>query len=119
MSDFKDIWNEGEGGAKLTDEQLMAYLEGRLPEDERHAVEAILSSEGMESDALEGLQSLDPSEAKGMKHYLNTELQKSLGKNRRKRRGLESQQWNVTSVVILLLLILICFAVFWLMRHKH
>jgi anti-sigma factor RsiW len=117
MSDFKDILNEG-GSGKLTDEQLMAYLEGRLSESERHAVEALLSEESMESDALEGLQELNAEEAKSIKHTLNTGLQKALGKKRRGRRGLASQQGNVVAIVVLLLLLVICFIVFWSLRHK-
>jgi anti-sigma factor RsiW len=118
MSDFKDILNEDANGSKLTEEQLTAYLEGRLSGKELHDVEALLNTEGMESDALEGLQALDPSEVRQIKHELNANLQKALHKKRRTRRGIASQQWNMYAVVILILLILICFGVFWVMKHR-
>jgi anti-sigma factor RsiW len=117
MNDFKDIWN-GESGGKLTDEQLMAYLEGRLSESERHEVEGLLSEESMESDALEGLHALNPEEVRSIRHKLNTSLQKTLGKKRRTRRGLASQQWNIIAIVLLLLLLLVCFFALWSLKHK-
>jgi anti-sigma factor RsiW len=119
MSDFKDIWNADEGAMKLTDEQLLAYLEGRMSEDERLRVEGLLSSESMESDALEGLQELDADEVKRIKRQLDTDLSKTLGKKRRNRRGLASQQWNTIAIIALLLLIIICFAVFWMMKQRQ
>jgi anti-sigma factor RsiW len=118
MNDFKNILNEGGSGGKLTDEQLMAYLEGRLSDEERHEVEALLGEEGMESDALEGLQELNAEEAQSIRHKLNTELKNTLGKKRRSRRGLASQQWNIVAIVLLLLLLLVCFFALWSLKHK-
>jgi anti-sigma factor RsiW len=118
MNDFKNIWNEGASGGKLTDELLMAYLEGRLSEEERYEVEALLGEDSMESDALEGLKKLDAEEARSIKLKLNAELQKSLGKKRRTRRGLASQQWNIIAIVLLLLLLLVCFFALWSLKHK-
>jgi anti-sigma factor RsiW len=116
MSDYKDIWNADEDSQQLSEEQLMAYLEGRLPEEERHAIEALLSGEGMESDALEGLQKMGAEEALSMKQRVNADLQKVLGKKRRGRRGISDQRWTLTTVVVLLLLLVICFAVFLVLR---
>jgi anti-sigma factor RsiW len=118
MSDYKDIWSADEDGGQLSEEQLMAYLEGRLPEEERRAVEELLSQEGMESDALEGLQGISADEARNMKRKVNADLQKVLGKKRRGRRGIGDQRWTLTTVVVLLLLLVICFAVFWALRGK-
>lgn len=118
MSDFKDIWNVGGGGNQLTDEQLLAYLEGRLPEAERHAVEALLAEQGMESDALEGLKEIGVEEAQSMRRSLNVQLQQTLKTKRNRRRRLASQQSNIVAAVILLLLILICFAVLWMLKHR-
>lgn len=119
MSDFKDILNEGAGSSsKLSDEQLMAYLEGRLSGEELRQVEAVLANEGMEGDAVEGLQQLGTKDAQQLTQQLNAKLQKALGKKRRKRRGMASQQGAMVALVILILLIVMCFAVFWLMKHK-
>lgn len=118
MSDLKDIWNADAGAEGLSDEQLMAYLEGRLPEADRHAVEAMLSEEGMESDALEGLQTLGADEARGMKAQLNISLQQSLRKGRRKRRGMADGRWTLYAVIVLLLLAAVCFGAIWMMKHR-
>ena len=118
MSNLNDIWTADEGGMKLTEEQLLAYLEGRLPDEEVLAVEALLAKEGMESDALEGLRELHADEAKNIRRQLNAGLQQTLGKKRRKRRGVAGLQGNIVAVVVLVLLILMCFLVFWMMRHK-
>lgn len=95
----------------------MAYLEGRLPEADRRAVEAMLSEEGMESDALEGLQTLGADEARGIKTQLNAALQQSLKKGRRPRRGMADSRWTLYAVIILMLLAAVAFGVIWLMKH--
>jgi len=117
MKDYREIWQGSEGRGKLTEEELLAYLEGRLSEAQRHELEALIAAEGMESDALEGLQSLDETEARQIRHSLNTALWKRIGKRRRGRRGMGSQQWTVIAVAVVLLLALACFLVFWTMRH--
>ena len=53
MSGLNDILNNGK--SMISQEQLIAYLEGRLSAEEQHDVELWLAEEGMESDALEGL----------------------------------------------------------------
>ena len=50
--------------AVITEEMLLAYLEGKLTNDEQHAIEEQLSEEGMESDAMEGLQQMGAKAAK-------------------------------------------------------
>jgi hypothetical protein len=50
--------------AAITEEMLLAYLEGKLTNDEQHAIEEQLSEEGMESDAMEGLQQIGAKAAK-------------------------------------------------------
>ncbi len=116
MSDFKDIWTADEGG--LSEEQLLDYLEGRLPEEERQAVEALLADEGMESDALEGLQAIGAAEAREMKHRLNAGLAQALKKKRRSRRGIAEGRWTLYAIIILLLLAVVCFGAMWLMKHQ-
>lgn len=117
MKDYRDIWNAGEGSKGLTEEQLLAYLEGRLPELEQRALEELLCSEGIESDALEGLKALGGTEAKKARNALNTALWKRVGRSRHKRRGIGSQQWSLIAIAIVLLLAIACFLVFWMMRR--
>lgn len=118
MSDFKDIWTP-DGGGKLSDEQLIAYLERRLSEDEQHDLEALMSGEGMESDALEGLQDLSADEAIAMKRKLNLGLQATLKKKRPRRRGLADGRWTLFAIVLLLILAAVCFGAVWLMKRPH
>jgi anti-sigma factor RsiW len=116
MSDYKDIWQDSEHEGTLSDEQLLAYIEGRLPEEERRAVEELLSREGMESDAIEGLQALDADEARGMKKRLDISLQKVLSKKRKARRGIGEQRWTWIAIGIVLILAIVCYAVMYLLK---
>jgi anti-sigma factor RsiW len=119
MSDYKHIWSHDEDGrSRLSEAQLLAYLEGRLPESERRAVEELLSNEGMESDALEGLQTLSAGETKKLKYRLDADLQKALRKKRRGRRGISEQHWTWTAIGIILLLAIMCYAVIYLVKHS-
>lgn len=114
MSSRQHIEQRGD----LSEEQLMAYLEGRLTGEEQHAVEALLAGEGMESDALEGLRDFDAAEAQAVTGRLNRQLQQSLKKRKRTtRRGMMDQRWGWMAIAIVLLLAMLCFAVLWLVRH--
>ena len=115
MSDYKDILGSGQDSqGALSEEQLLAYLEGRMSDAERRAVEEQLSAEGMESDALEGLQALSTGETKALKHQLNAGLQKALHKKRRVRRGISGQRWTWIAILVILLLAILGYAVIFL-----
>jgi len=118
MNDYKDILGSGpEGQAALSEAQLLAYLEGRMSEAERRTVEEILSAGGMESDALEGLQALSGEETTAMKHQLNAELQRTLHKKRRTRRGISGQRWTWIAILVILMLSVLGYAVIYLAKH--
>lgn len=121
MSNPKDIWSaapEGEEG--LPEDKMMAYLEGKLSPEEEHEVELWLGNEGMESDALEGLQALPPEEARKITGQLNQQLRQTMGqKARKRRRGIADQRHIWIAVVTILLLIVACFAVIHLLRKGH
>lgn len=105
------------GRQGLSDEQLLNFLEGRLPEPERKAVEAYLSSaDAMELDALEGLRTLGANEARGMQHQLNASLWKRISQRRSRRRSIGMQQWNLIAIVVVLLLAIASMLVFWMLR---
>lgn len=110
MSERKDIWNSG--GGKLPEDKLIAYLEGRLPADEQHAVEQWLAEEGMEADALEGLQSLPAAEAKQMVSKANYHLHKTLSaRKRQRRRAIKDNPWAWLAIVVILLLCAVAYVV--------
>ena len=119
MSDHNDIWSPDNGGhGALSEEQLLAYLEGRMSDDERRAVEEALSNEGMESDALEGLQALSTDETRSLKRRLDTDLLHALHKKRHHRRGISSQRWTWIAVVVILLLTIVGYAVIYLLKSR-
>jgi len=119
MTDGNNIWKDMSAAGKgLPEEQLLAYLEGRLSGDALREVEEWLATEGMEGDALEGLQTLNPSEAREMTAQLNNQLQRSLKKKTRRRRGMMDQKWSWIAVCVILLLIVLAFAVVYLIKQQ-
>ena len=95
----------GPGHERLSEEKLMAYLEGRLSPAEQRQVELLLSEEGMESDAVDGLQAMRPVDRRQAVDRLDRHLQKSLKNKRRRRRQArpDVMQLVITIIVILLL----------------
>lgn len=116
MTDLQHIWQDDERKKDLSEEQLLAYLEGRLTGDELHEVESLLASESPESDAMEGLQALPPAEARDMTSAINRQLQHSLKKKRRKRRDLPDQKWSWLAILIILGLAVACYVVIHLLK---
>ena len=117
MTDLDNIWkDESAAGKELPEEKLLAYLEGRLTGDELREVEEWLSNEGIESDAIEGLQELRQGEAQQITSKLNNQLQGSLKKKRRKRRGMMEHKWSWIAICVILLLAVLGFGVIFLMR---
>ena len=102
MSEAKDIWSNNEG--RLPEDRLMAYLEGKLSPEEQHEVERWLAEEGMESDALEGLKTLEPGETKKIAHRLNYNLRNELAGKKRRSKQIADNQWSWLAVLIILLL---------------
>lgn len=109
MSELKDIWQDNKG--KLPEDKLMAYLEGRLTPEEQHEVEQWLTEEGMESDAMDGLKELQPTEAKFVTDRLNHTLKKQLLPQKRKRREIKNLGGTIQAVVIILLLIILAYII--------
>jgi ferric-dicitrate binding protein FerR (iron transport regulator) len=106
MSEPNNIGQPTGGHRKhvLPEDQLLAYLEGRLPADEQHQVEQWLANEGMESDALEGLHGLPVKDARSTVAHLNHLLQKTIKHKKRKRRQLADNKWAWLTIIIILLL---------------
>lgn len=96
----------------LPDEKLMAYLQGKLSAEEQREVELLLSEEGLESDALEGLKAIDSNEAKQLATRINYKLQNDLRKSRRvKRNHFADNKWGWLAVLIVLMLAVLAFVV--------
>jgi hypothetical protein len=81
-------------------------------------IEEALSNEGMESDAMDGLQALTTAETQSLKHRLNSELLHTLHKKRHKRRAISSQRWTWIAILVILMLAVLGYAVIYLTKHS-
>jgi len=118
MADEKDILKQDDG--KLPEDKLLAYFEGRLSPEEQHEVERWLAEEGMEADALEGLQTIPVHEVKAASAIINHQLSKELSKKKRKRKtsAIKNNPWAWIAVAIILLLVILAYAILRMMT-KH
>lgn len=114
MSDQNHIspFEPGSGNRKhLPEDKLLAYLEGKLPPAEQHEVEQWLAEEGMESDALEGLQTMRPEDTRHTVNKLNHNLRKTLLSKKHKRTKLKTDQHIIVAIAIILLLVVVAYIV--------
>ena len=115
MSDTHNIWNDDAKGL-LPEDKLLAYMEGRLSPEEQHEVEAWLAEEGMEADAIEGLQQEKSSSVLKSVNRLNDNLNTHLYKNRRRRKQISDNPFAWIAVVIILLLAVLAYVVIKMMK---
>lgn len=112
MNDKNNISPLGNGGnEKLSEDKLMAYLEGKLSSAEQHDIEQWLSEEGMESDALEGLRTLKPRDTQHSVNKLKHDLRKTMVGKKRRRRPLRTDQFTWMAIAIILLLVIAAYIV--------
>lgn len=120
MSHQNDIFSPDhtdDASGNISEADMLAYLEGGLSAAERRAIEDALSREGIESDAFDGLQQLDTEEVEDLRNRLHVSLNHHLRKRRRPRRASGDQRWGLLAVCIILLLSLVCYAVFFVLKH--
>ena len=107
MSKEKDIRNTG-----LSQEKLLAYLEGKLSVAEQREVEVLLSEDGADADAIEGLKDLTPADTHVLANRIDYTLLHELRKNKYKgRKKLAADMW--TWVALLIIILLSCVA-YWI-----
>jgi len=113
MSEQDNILPIGEYNSKgkLSEDKLMAYLEGKLSPSEQHEVEQWLADEGMESDAMEGLHALTPDETRHTVNKLNHNLRKYILGKKRKRRPLATNYLSWIAIATILLLAVVAYIV--------
>ena len=109
MPDILPIPDGADNPKKLSDEKLLAYLEGKLSPGEQHEVELWLGDKGMESDALDGLKTLAPGEIRRSVNQLNHNLRKASRKKNKRRNPLPTEQFTWVAIVIVLLLVAVAF----------
>ena len=111
MSALKDILNHDE---ELGSEELVRYLEGKLSDEERHAVEIKIAGSEFIGDAVEGLEQFNsPEQAAVLAEQLNRQLQQAARKkNRRKlRRKLADMNWLTIAILGILSLCILGFLI--------
>jgi ferric-dicitrate binding protein FerR (iron transport regulator) len=111
MSALKDILNHDE---ELSSEELVRYLEGKLSEEERHAIERKMADSDFLSEAVEGLEQFDhPQHAAAYAEQLNRQLQQlTQKKNRRRlRRKLADNNWLTIAILGILSLCILGFLI--------
>lgn len=98
-------------GKQPGEDMLMAYAAGTLTPQQQREVEMWLSEEGMESDAVEGLKMIEPSETKHSVHRINHNLHKALGGKRNKRRKTQTNATTIIAIILILLLTIVAWLV--------
>lgn len=109
---FKDILSNL--STDIDQETLLLYLQGKLSEDKKHAVEKQLLQNEFDEDAIDGLQEIkDKQQIQYMVEMLNRDLKKKTTKKkkRREKMKIKDQPWLYISILILILLIALCYIV--------
>jgi len=104
MDDWKEILSAD--NEKLTDEDLLKYLNGNLSEEDKNRIEIKITG-SFESDALDGLKQIkDKEQIQGHIQQLNQKLPQLLRhkKHWSKKKEIKDLQWIIIAIVILLLL---------------
>jgi len=104
MADIENILHNEDD---LNNEQLIKYLEGKLSEEERHAIEKQMAASSFTNDAIEGLQSI--ANKKDINLYvdeLNRQLHQYTHKHQKKKskRAIKHLDWIILSIIIVILL---------------
>jgi hypothetical protein len=119
MADLNDIFKNEKD--KLSDEELLKYLDGKASDDEMHAVEKQLNNSNFENDALEGLEKFRHKENLNdyVKHLNNKlHLQLAQKKQRKHKRKIKDLPLAVITVFIILILAVLGFIVVWLFQQR-
>jgi anti-sigma factor RsiW len=100
----------------IDNQKLMDYLSDKLSAEERHEVEQALVDSDLMNDALEGLQKFkNKKEIGSFVEELNANLKKQIDKKKSKneKRRIKDMPWLYFSIVLIIIIILISFAVIW------
>ena len=105
----------------IDQETLLLYLQGKLSEEQKHAIEKEMLDSEFTSDALEGLESFkDKEQLQYMVEMLNRDLKKKTEKKkkRREKMKIKDQPWLYMSILILILLLVMSYIVIKRMLDK-
>lgn len=113
----KDLLNILSNSNKdIDNQQLMDYLSGRLPEDQKHEVERWMADNDFGNEAIEGLSQINSKQQ--LQQYvddLNGQLNKYIQqkKNRREKRRIKENPWTYLA---LLLILVLCITAYFLIK---
>lgn len=104
----------------LSQQQLLDYVEGKLPEEQRHRVEAHVAGCQMCSDALDGLQQVrHTADVPGLVKKIHHEVRRELKHRRGKPRPVRTYLWYSTLIAIILLILLIAFFTLYFIQRQQ
>jgi anti-sigma factor RsiW len=89
--------------SQLSDELLLAYVEGKITDAEQHRVELWLQQSAMNTDMLEGLKELPPAQTRQLVNTLHSGLQKQLRQKHKK--GIQNNSFWMSVIIVLILLL--------------
>lgn len=104
----------------LSQQQLLDYVEGKLPEEEMHRVESHIAGCLMCSDALDGLEQMPhKGEIPRMVKQLHHEVRRELRHRRGRDRPVRTYLWYSTLIAIILLILLIAFFTLYFIQRRE
>lgn len=115
LSRIRKIWNQNEE-VTIDENQLLAYIEGRLSSEDQHALEEVLEADPFLNDAVEGLAEMkDKEHLKQITTQINLQLRKQIKSRKKQRRPRPrlTEHWGWLYVLIVLILILMAW---WVIR---
>lgn|GEM_PF-5829989 len=95
----------------LSEERLNAYLNGRLSDEERHAIEQHLAADSFESDAIEGLNQIPHHTTASAVHHINHKLDRSLRRKNNVNKRLQTDRTTWLAIIIILVLTVVAYLV--------
>jgi anti-sigma-K factor RskA len=117
MSDLKNILSN----SNSIDEQLFQkYLAGTANAEERFFVENQMAEDTMVNEAIEGLQNLkDPQLAQTYVTELNSQLQKQIGKRKKRQfnKQIKEQSSTIIAIIVVLTISILTYFTIHLLHH--
>ena len=116
-NELKDILTNS--NKDIDNQKLMDYLSHRISDENSYEVEKAMADDAFMNDAVEGLQQIKT--GKNLQLYveqLNTDLQKQIGKNKKRKdkRRFKENPYTYYAIIFILLLIVISFII--LKKHN-
>lgn len=107
------------GAEDIGKEELLKYLKGELSGEELHRVEKAMLDSKLMNDAVEGLQNVSDTQ---QIHLIQKDIDASLKQyllrknSKRPQRPIRGLYWVIVSLIVILLLIVVAFAVIYVER---